>query len=138
MSNDLNAGVVVNINVDINDILTMMSDEEDIFAERTMNRVWSIIDRFFLPDDDDFEEKVIYRKSDDIMTNFIDDKCELDARASVSVRELYSRFCEYWAENMDDKVVSEDLFFCRMSKNFKSVIMSDKKERVFHGLRLLK
>jgi putative DNA primase/helicase len=51
-----------------------------------------------------------YRKGEDLVGQFVEDACYVDAAAQVSARALYDAFKQWWEENISDTSLSQKRF----------------------------
>ena len=60
-----------------------------------------------------------YRRSEDVLQDFIDEVCFLDPAHEIGASELYTAFAEWWSENMSKRVPSQKKFGKWMTRRFK-------------------
>lgn len=59
-----------------------------------------------------------YKRSEDLLADFIEECCEIEPGAQTKASELYSRFSEYYLENVGKKIPSNTWFGKSMSLKF--------------------
>ncbi len=74
-----------------------------------------------------------YQDEEDLLGQFIDDCCELGEKFEGGATALFNRFCSWFEENVGKKHPSQKTFGAWMVRRF---TRSDKKPRVYYGLRL--
>ena len=75
-----------------------------------------------------------YRREEDIIADFIDECCILDARAEIGAAKLYNAFTEWWKENVSNRVLSQKKFGRMMTKRFRR---EKRSTYIYYGLDLL-
>jgi len=76
-----------------------------------------------------------YRRSEDLLADFLEERCVEDPRAVESAASLYDAFSEWWSSNVSKKVLSKKKFGRLIGRRFKRGKSSTVQ---YAGLRLLK
>jgi len=76
-----------------------------------------------------------YRRSEDLLADFLEERCVEDPRVKEQAAELYDAFKEWWTENVSKKTLSQKKFGRLLGRRFKRVKSNTTQ---YAGLRLLK
>jgi putative DNA primase/helicase len=76
-----------------------------------------------------------YRRSEDLLADFLEERCVEDPSAVESAASLYDAFSEWWGSNVSKKVLSKKKFGRLLGRRFKRGKSSTVQ---YTGLRLLK
>jgi len=76
-----------------------------------------------------------YRRSEDLLQDFLDEYCLMDTEESEGAAELYDAFKTWWVANVSKKTMSQKKFGRLLGARFKRI----KSNKIrYRGLRLLK
>lgn len=62
-----------------------------------------------------------YQREEDLVADFIEERCTIDSEARVSAKEIYSNFTSWYEETISKKIPSQKWLGKELRKKFETV-----------------